>query len=77
MEAPGLGDPDLGDREGSEVSLMETACVLVFVFTEHTTCGAHTWLKTPGNLRAPIYLPDSSHCSQIGNQGPSWGLSLL
>lgn len=55
---------------------METACVLIFVFTEHTTCGAHTWLKTPGNLRAPIYLLDSSHCSQPGNQGPGWGLNL-
>lgn len=55
---------------------METACVLVFVFTEHTTCGAHTWLKTPGDLGAPIYLPDSSHRSQPGKQGPGWGVEF-
>ena len=28
--------------EGSEVSLMGTACVLVFVFAQHNTCGTHT-----------------------------------
>lgn len=39
--------------EGSEVSLMETACVPVFAFTEHSTCGAHTWLKLQETLAPP------------------------
>lgn len=35
------------------MSLMETACVPVFAFTEHSTCGAHTWLKLQETLAPP------------------------